>query len=211
MSDQAITKQDALKRLRDGNYRFVSRNQRLRSSADNRRLAELVDSQHPFAIILCCSDSRVPPEIIFDQGLGDLFVVRVAGNIADSTQIGSIEFAVEQFGTSLIVVLGHSNCGAVQATYDQMEDQTIDASEDFMVIVEHIKTGFESQISNENSDDREWLIRRAIQANIETSVARIRRSRIIQELEKSAKLIVIGAEYSLESGVVEFIETFQSE
>jgi carbonic anhydrase len=211
MSDQAITKQDALKRLRDGNDRFVSRNQRLRSSADNRRLAELVDSQHPFAIILCCSDSRVPPEIIFDQGLGYLFVVRVAGNIADSTQIGSIEFAAEQFGTSLIVVLGHSNCGAVQATYDQMEDQTIDASEDFMVIVEHIKTGFESQISNENSDDREWLIRRAIQANIETSVARIRRSRIIQELEKSAKLIVIGAEYSLESGVVEFIETFQSE
>lgn len=211
MSEQVVTQQEALTRLRDGNYRFVSKNQRLRSSADNRRLAELVDSQHPFAIILCCSDSRVPPEIIFDQGLGDLFVVRVAGNIADSTQIGSIEFAAERFGTSLIVVLGHSNCGAVQATYDQMEDQTNDASEDFMVIVKHIKTGFESQISNENSDDREWLIRRATRANIETSVARIRRSRIIQELEKSAKLIVIGAEYSLESGVVEFIETFQSE
>jgi len=211
MSEQVVTQQEALARLRDGNYRFVSRNQRRRSPPDIHRLAELVDRQSPFAIILCCSDSRVPPEIIFDQGLGDLFVVRVAGNIADSTQIGSIEFAVERAGTSLIVVLGHSNCVAVQATYDQMEDQTNDASEDFMVIVEHIKTGFESQIPIENSDDRESLIRRAIQANIETSVARIRRSRIIQELEKSAKLIVIGAEYSLESGVVEFIEAFQSE
>ncbi len=209
MSKQAITKQEALKRLRDGNYRFVSRNQRRREPPDIHRVAGLVDRQSPFAIILCCSDSRVPPEIIFDQGLGDLFVVRVAGNIADSTQIGSIEFAAERFGTSLIVVLGHSNCGAVQAAYDQMEDQAQDMSEDLLAIVEHIKTAFGSQLPIENSDDRESLIRRATRANIETSVERIRRSRIIQKLEKGAKLVVIGAEYSLESGVVEFIKAFQ--
>jgi carbonic anhydrase len=109
---------EALERLREGNRRFASEGRSGDASTGQSRRREVAAAQEPFAIILGCSDSRVPAEIVFDQGLGDLFVIRVAGNIVAPSQIGSVEFAAERFGTRLVVVLGHSNCGAIQATLE---------------------------------------------------------------------------------------------
>src|SRR6185436_13322298 len=115
-----ISASEALKRLMEGNRRFVSGDRSGESLTGQARRSELTTGQEPFAIILGCSDSRVPAELVFDQGLGDLFVIRVAGNIVASSQIGSVEFAAERFGTPLVVVLGHSQCGAVKATLEEL-------------------------------------------------------------------------------------------
>jgi len=197
----------ALAQLKEGNARFVA-DVRSRGTLPSRaRRIELAAGQAPFAAILGCSDSRVPVEIVFDQGLGDLFVIRVAGNIVAPSQIGSVEFAAEQFGTRLVVVLGHSYCGAVQATLEQLRRPRENQSHNLHSIVDLVRPAVEGLLAGELRDDPKALVQAAVRANIRASVDRLRHgSDIIEHLVQHDGLLVIGAEYSLESGVVEFLE-----
>jgi carbonic anhydrase len=197
----------ALERLREGNARFVANVRRTHSLTNAARRAELAVAQQPFAIVLGCSDSRVPVEIVFDQGLGDLFVIRVAGNIIAPSLIGSVEFAASQFGTRLVVVLGHSKCGAVMATLDQLRRPVASQSPNLKDIVDRIRPGVEKLLA-QPSDDADELERSAERANIHASVQQLRHgSTIIEEQLANGGLMVVGAWYSVETGVVEFLET----
>jgi carbonic anhydrase len=199
-----ISATDALDRLRAGNRRFVSEQHRTRRPGQSRR-NELVEGQAPFAIILGCSDSRVPAEIVFDQGLGDLFVIRVAGNVVAPSQIGSVEFAAERFGTRLVIVLGHSMCGAVVATLEELERPTEMRSPNLRSIVDRIRPAVEGLMEAGLGRDREALLHHAVRANTRASVDHLRHgSATLERLIESDGLLVVGAEYSLETGVVDF-------
>jgi carbonic anhydrase len=200
-----IPARDALALLRDGNSRFVA-DVRSRGALPSRaRRIELAGGQEPFAAILGCSDSRVPVEIVFDQGLGDLFVIRVAGNIVAPSQIGSVEFAAEQFGTRLVVVLGHSRCGAVEATLEQLRRPKKNQSHNLHSIVDLVRPSVEELLTMNLEPDA--LIYEAVRANIKASVNHLRHgSEIIEQLILKDGLLVVGAEYSLETGVVDFFE-----
>lgn len=201
-----ISASNALERLREGNRRFATgaRNADNLTSQDRRNL---VTGQEPFAIILGCSDSRVPAEIVFDQGLGDLFVIRVAGNIVAPSQVGSVEFAAERFHTRLVVVLGHSLCGAIQATLEELGRPTQDQSRNLRSIVERIQPAVEPLLETELARKPEALLRQAIRANIRASVNQLRHgSDVLEQLIQTAGLVIVGAEYSLETGIVEFFE-----
>ena len=203
-----ISATEALHRLREGNQRFVSDQHRRRRPGQSRR-DELVSGQAPFAIILGCSDSRVPAEIVFDQGLGDLFVIRVAGNVVAPSQIGSVEFAAERFGTRLVVVLGHSLCGAIVATLEELERPTEMRSPNLRSIVDRIRPSVEGLLEAGVGHDREALVHHAVRANIRASVDHLRHgSAILERLIESDDLLVVGAEYSLDSGVVGFLGDF---
>jgi carbonic anhydrase len=193
--------------LRDGNARFVA-DVRSRDTLPSRaRRIELTAGQAPFAAILGCSDSRVPVEIVFDQGLGDLFVIRVAGNIVAPSQIGSVEFAAEQFGTRLVVVLGHSNCGAIRATLEQLQQPRENQSRNLRSIVDLVRPAIEDLLATNLGDDPNALFNQAVRANIRASVNHLRHgSEIIEHLIQKDGLKVVGAEYSLETGVVDFFE-----
>ncbi len=202
-----IAAPEALGRLRDGNHRFVSDLEGRNTLIARTRRSELVANQEPFAIILGCADSRAPAEIIFDQGLGDLFVIRVAGNIVAPSQVGSIEFAAERYGTRLVVVLGHSRCGAVLATLEELERPTETRSPNLRSIVDRIRPSVEGLSGTGVRQDPEALIQRAVRANIRASVNHLRHgSQILEQLIQRDKLLVVGAEYSLETGVVEFLD-----
>jgi len=197
---------DALERLREGNRRFVADEPTHLVGTESRR-RELADGQQPFAIILGCSDSRVPAEIIFDQGLGDLFVIRVAGNIVEPSQIGSIEFAAAQFGTRLVVVLGHSKCGAIEATMREMQGSSASPSRNIGAIVDFIRPSLEPLLQEEQGDDTAAIVEQAVRANVGASANRLRHgSDIIEELERDDGLLIVGAEYSLETGLVDFFD-----
>lgn len=202
-----ITAEEALNRLQTGNQRFVSGSHDVASLDSEKRRAAVAGGQEPFAIILGCSDSRVPAEIVFDQGLGDLFVIRVAGNIVAPSQIGSIEFAVGSFGTPLVVVLGHSNCGAVSATLDSMNQPRDKQSSHLYSIVDRVRPSLEPLLATNLRDDRKALLKQAVRANISTSANHIRNSSpILEQLHQNGKLLVVGAKYSLETGVVDFFD-----
>lgn len=202
-----ISAQHALERLRDGNRRFTSDLRSPDTLASQRRRREVAAGQEPFAIILGCSDSRVPAEMVFDQGLGDLFVIRVAGNIVAPSQIGSIEFAAERFGTRLVVVLGHSNCGAVLATLEELGRPSADQSRNLRSIVDRIRPSVETLLGTELGHDPETLVREAVRANIRASRDQLRHgSEILEQLIENDRLLVVGAEYSLETGVVDFFD-----
>lgn len=198
---------EAIERLREGNRRFVAgAGGRAARRAEERR-SELAAGQEPFAIVLGCSDSRVPAEIVFDQGLGDLFVIRVAGNIVAPSQVGSIEFAAERFGTRLVVVLGHSQCGAVLATLEELERPTASRSANLFSIVDRIRPAVETLLETELRRDPEALARQAVRANIRASADHLRHgSPILEQLIAEDGLLVVAAEYSLETGVVEFLD-----
>jgi carbonic anhydrase len=197
----------ALARLREGNRRFVAEGQTQDALTGHTRRLELAAGQAPFAIVLGCSDSRVPAEIVFGQGLGDLFVIRVAGNIVAPSQIGSVEFAAEQFGTRLVVVLGHSRCGAILATLEQLGRGSAERSRNLRSIVDRVRPSVEPLLATELARDADALVRHAVRANIRMSVHQLRHgSDILEELIERDGLAVIGAEYSLESGVVDFFE-----
>src|SRR5262245_47359343 len=197
---------EALQRLQDGNRRFVSDTARLEALIDQVRRAELTTSQHPFAIVLGCSDSRVPAEIVFDQGLGDLFVIRVAGNIVAPSQVGSVEFAAERFGTRLIVVLGHTQCGAIAATIEALQQPSETQSRNIRSIVDRIRPSVEGLLAP-LAHDPAALVREAVRANIRASANHLRHgSPILEQLMLDGRLMVVGAEYSLETGVVEFFD-----
>ncbi len=196
---------EALERLREGNARFVANNLSLGISDFER--AKLAAGQEPFAVILGCSDSRVPTELVFDQGLGDLFVIRVAGNIVAPSQIGSIEFAAQKFHTKLVVVLGHTFCGAIEATVDELQQPVEKQSRNIASIVGRIKPSVMDLLESGDINDREDLIHQAVRANVRYSANALRHgSDIIEGLIDSNELLIVGAEYSLETGVVEFFD-----
>ena len=198
---------EALQRLREGNRRFASQLFRSSASVTPARLAQLTEKQEPFAIILGCADSRVPAEIVFDQGLGDLFVIRVAGNIVAPSQVGSVEFAAERFGTRLVVVLGHSECGAILATLEELRRPSENQSRNLRSIVDRIRPAVAGLIEAGIAGDRDGLVRRAVRANIRASANHLRHgSEILESLIAHDGLVVVGAEYSLETGLVEFFD-----
>jgi carbonic anhydrase len=202
-----IPASDALKRLREGNRRFVA-NLTATNAPSQERRTELVAGQEPFAIILGCSDSRVPAELVFDQGFGDLFVIRVAGNIVAPSQIGSVEFAAARFGTRLVVVLGHSQCGAVSATLEELLGRAPNESRNLRSIVDRVRPAVETLLSNDHlRADPDALIRDAVRANVRASANQLRHgSELLERLIQSDGLHVVGAEYSLETGVVAFLD-----
>jgi carbonic anhydrase len=167
----------------------------------------LLDGQNPFAIILGCSDSRVPAELVFDQGLGDLFVIRVAGNIVAPSQVGSVEFAAARFGTRLVVVLGHSQCGAILATLEEIQRPSEAQSRNLRSIVDRVRPSVEGLLATDLKGDKDALVGQAVRANIRASANHLRHSsEILEGLIADSGLLVVGAEYSLESGVVEFFD-----
>lgn len=207
-----LTATTAMKRLQTGNQRFaaeISSNTLLSSQA---RRQELMAGQEPFAVILGCSDSRVPAEIIFDQGLGDLFVIRVAGNIVAPSHIGSVEFAAEKFGTRLVVVLGHTQCGAVQATLEELRQPTENRSPNLHAIVDYIRPSVEELLQTDLRHDENTLMHHAVRANVRTSAKHLRNgSRILEQLIQEDGLLIVGAEYSLETGLVDFFDGLPDE
>jgi carbonic anhydrase len=202
-----ILAREALALLQEGNQRFVSDIGSREAITGRARRLELAARQEPFAAILGCSDSRVPVEIVFDQGLGDLFVIRVAGNIVAPSQIGSVEFAAEQFGTRLVVVLGHTQCGAIETTLEQLQRPIENQSRNLHSIVDLIRPSVEGLLATELRHDLPALGRAAVRANIRASVQRLRHgSDIIEQLIQKTGLMVVGAEYSLKTGVVDFFD-----
>ena len=202
-----ISALEALDRLRAGNHRFVTGNRDHESLASDARRNELVEGQRPFAIILGCSDSRAPAEIVFDQGLGDLFVIRVAGNIVAPSQVGSVEFAAEKFDTRLVVVLGHTDCGAVAATLDELRQPTSGGSPNVGSIVQRIRPSVEPLWLAQGASDTDGLMQQAVRANIRTSVDHLRHgSDVLERLIRDDGLLVVGAEYSLTTGIVDFLD-----
>ena len=196
---------EALERLRAGNARFVA-NELSRAISDVER-ARLASGQEPFAVILGCSDSRVPTEVVFDQGLGDLFVIRVAGNIVAPSQIGSIEFAAQKFATRLVVVLGHTHCGAVEATIDELLQPDEKQSRNIAAIVSRIKPSVIDLLERGDVTDRDELVQKAVRENVRYAANALRHgSDIIEELIGKDELLIVGAEYSLDTGVVEFFD-----
>jgi carbonic anhydrase len=197
----------ALQKLREGNARFAANARGSGTLMTAARRAKLVAAQAPFAIVLGCSDSRVPVELVFDQGPGDLFVIRVAGNIVAPSLIGSVEFAADRFGTRLVVVLGHSSCGAIQATIEELHRPTVNQSPNLKAIVDRIRPGVEGLVTAGASEGALADEHGAMTANVRASVDQLRHgSVIIENLIAKDGLLVAGAWYSLETGRVEFLD-----
>jgi carbonic anhydrase len=207
VSNIVVPAQEALLRLRQGNQRYASNVRSLDSLLSHTRRAEMAAGQQPIAIILGCSDSRVPAEVVFDQGLGDLFVIRVAGNIVAPSGVNSVEFAAARYGTRLVVVMGHSQCGAILATIESIERPDDIESKNFRSIVDRVRPSVEGLIRSGATLDREDLIHQAVRANVCTSTNQLRHgSPVLEQLIANDGLRVVGAEYSLETGEVDFFE-----
>jgi len=198
---------ESLERLREGNRRFVSQSGSRIAVESQARRNQLVAWQEPFAVVLGCSDSRVPAEIVFDQGLGDLFVIRVAGNIAAPSQVESVEFAVSRLGTRVVVVLGHSNCGAIQATLEALEGPEEDRPPDLGAIIGRVRPSVEPLLKTDLRQSREELVSSAVRANIRASADHLRRrSPVLTPMVDAEGLLIVGAEYSLRTGFVDFFD-----
>ena len=198
---------EALARLREGNRRFVANQATATALSSSARRSALVAGQEPFAIILGCSDSRVPAELVFDQGFGDLFVIRVAGNVVAPSQVGSVEFAASLYSTRLVVVMGHSQCGAVIATLEELLGRAPARSRNLRSIVDRVRPSVESVLHGRDKAEPEVLVRDAVRANVRASADHLRHgSELLEQLIREEGLVVVGAEYSLETGVVEFFE-----
>jgi carbonic anhydrase len=201
-----ISASEALERLREGNRRFVSEVRSHGSLSQTRRL-EVAVAQEPFAIVLGCSDSRVPAEIVFDQGLGDLFVIRVAGNIVAPSQVASVEFAADLFATRLVVVLGHSLCSAVSTTLEVLNGKISGQSRNLGAIVDRIRPAVEGLLEAELGHPPAALLHHAVRANVRVAANQLRHgSAVLEQLIARDGLRVVGAEYSLETGVVDFFD-----
>lgn len=199
---------EALTSLRDGNRRFASGQANPLAGLSHARRVELVASQEPFAIVLGCSDSRVPAELVFDQGFGDLFVIRVAGNIVAPSQVGSVEFAAARFHTRLVVVLGHSRCGAILATLESLQSPAgLQASRNLRSIVDRVRPSLQPLLDTPLANDADSLVHHAVRANIRASANHLRHgSQLLEQLIQDDGLSVVGAEYSLETGIVDFFD-----
>ena len=202
-----VSAADAFVRLREGNQRFVSGAHHAETLPHDARRAALIADQRPFAIVLGCSDSRVPAELVFDQGLGDLFVIRVAGNIVAPSQVGSVEFAAERFGTRLVVVLGHSQCGVILATLEELQRHSGNHSHNMRTIVDRVRPSVEGLLATNLRHEPDALVREAVRANIRASADHLRHgSEVLEHLIRKDGLVVVGAEYSLATGVVDFFD-----
>lgn len=202
-----ISAQEALERLQEGNRRFVADVRNPDNPTGQTRRVELAAGQEPSAIILGCSDSRVPAEIVFDQGLGDLFVIRVAGNIVASSQVGSVEFAAARYGTRLVVVLGHSQCGAILATLEELQQPSDNQSRNLRSIVDRVRPSVEALLETGLRHDPDALVRQAVRTNIRVSANHLRHgSEVLEQLIQEDGLLIVGAEYSLETGIVDFFD-----
>lgn len=198
---------EALRRLEEGNRRFAAGERAGDSLTGPSRRNEVVADQRPFAIVLGCSDSRVPAEIVFDQGLGDLFVIRVAGNVVAPSQIGSVEFAAEWFGTRLVVVLGHSRCGAVVATLEELLARSRHPSRNLRSIVDRVRPSVQPLLESHQGGDIDALVPLGVRANVRASCNHLRHgSEVLEHLIQQENLLIVGAEYSLETGMVDFFE-----
>jgi carbonic anhydrase len=208
VNDSITPAADALARLREGNRRFTSNVRSLDALVSHTRRAEMASMrQYPVAVVLGCADSRVPAEIVFDQGLGDLFVIRVAGNIVAPSQVGSVEFAVERFGTKLVVVMGHTGCSAILATLEHIENPSGTSTRSQRSIVERVRPAVEPLIKTELSRDRPALLREAMRANVRVSADHLRHgSTVLEQSIQQDGLRVVGAEYNLETGEVDFFD-----
>ena len=207
-----LTAVHALARLREGNRRFVTDQTSIPALSSAVRRGALVAGQEPFAIILGCSDSRVPAELVFDQGFGDLFVIRVAGNIVAPSQVGSVEFAASRFGTRLVVVMGHSQCGAVLATVEELQGRATNDSRNLRSIVDRVRPSVEPLLSGRRDEDPERLVHEAVRANVRASVNHLRHgSVLLEKLTRETGLLVVGAEYSLDTGIVDFFDNVPDE
>jgi len=191
-----MTSAEALDRLREGNRRFVAGEINLETLASRARRGDLVEGQAPFAIILGCSDSRVPAEIVFDQGLGDLFVIRVGGNIVAPSQVGSVEFAAERFGTPLVVVMGHTQCGVVTAALEAVLDGGGDSSRNLRSLVDRVRPAVLSVIGSQPhaSLDRRVVLHEAVRANVRAAAEHLRHgSALLERRIVEHGLAVVGA------------------
>ena len=201
-----IAAAEALARLRDGNNRFVSGQTPTQTLSNNVRRILAAD-QAPFAIVLGCSDARVPAELVFDQSFGDLFVIRVAGNIVAPSQVGSVEFAASRFGTKLVVVMGHQHCGAIAATLEELLDGATTQSRNLKSIVDRIRPSVATLLAGHPGLDRKTLAREAVRANVRASVDHLSHgSQLLERLVQKEGLVIVGAEYSLDTGIVTFLE-----
>ncbi len=199
---------EGLDRLREGNRRFVTSQSEAGARGSHGHRATLADGQEPFAIVLGCSDSRVPAELVFDQGFGDLFVIRVAGNIVAPSQVGSVEFAAARFGTKLVVVMGHSQCGAIVAAFEEQTGQaTASQSQNLRSIVNRVRPSVKTVLAAAQHSDPNDLIDEAVRANVRASAEHLRHgSELLERLIRDDALLVVGAEYSLKTGVVNFFD-----
>jgi carbonic anhydrase len=203
-----MSAKEALERLKNGNAEFASSMRGGVAPINDRQRVELPQDQDPFAIILGCSDARVPAEIIFNQGLGDLFVIRVAGNIVAPSQVGSVEYAAALYDAPLVVVLGHSRCGAILATLDELQRSTETQSPNLRSIVDRVRPAVEPLLKTELRNDLDTLVAHAVRSNVSASVNHLRHgSALLEQIIGSRGLAVVGAEYSLQTGEVEFFDT----
>lgn len=201
----SIQHDEALEKLRAGNGRFVQNVRSIEALASQYRRDSLVAGQAPFATVLSCSDSRVPSEIVFDCGLGDLFIVRVAGNIVAPSIVGSVEFAAATFGTELVVVMGHTRCGAIRAAVDTLTGHAGDTSENVRDIVDRITPAIDDIVRTGGREDH--AVQAAVRANVRASANHLRqRSHILASRIAEGRLVVVGAEYALETGQVDFFD-----
>jgi carbonic anhydrase len=200
-----MTASEALRLLAEGNRRFVASIGADAMITAARRV-EATATQEPFAIVLGCADSRVPAELVFDQGLGDLFVIRVAGNIVAPSQVGSVEFGASWFGIRLVVVLGHSQCGAILATIDALRTPTGNHSRHQLAIVDRVRPAVEGLLATDLARDQPALVQEAVRSNIRASVNHLRHgSQLLEQLVENEGLLIVGAEYAVETGKVEFL------
>jgi carbonic anhydrase len=202
-----IPAREALDRLREGNLRFTANVHGSDAFLSQPRRVELTNTQEPFAIILGCSDARVPAELVFDQGLGDLFVIRVAGNIVAPSLVGSVEFAALRFGTRLVVVLGHSQCGAIAATLEELRQPNPNQSRNLRAIVDRVRPSVQGLLETDLRNDLDALRKQAVRANVRVSANHLRHgSEVLEHLIEAEDLLVVGAEYFVETGGVEFFD-----
>ncbi|MDP6386110.1 MAG: carbonic anhydrase [Planctomycetota bacterium] len=197
-----IDASEALQRLREGNERYLAGERGVACAQD---FASLAEGQAPAAIILGCSDSRVVPEAIFDQPLGELFVVRVAGNVASPEVVASIEFALLHFGSPLLVVMGHTDCGAVSAAIAELSEPTSEPPRNIKGLMDRMIPAIKS-VRPSQDEDGAWM-RQAVRANVAASLrGLLQNSAPIKEAVGAQTLTVVGAEYNLSTGAVEFLD-----
>jgi len=202
-----INADNALQKLVEGNQRYIEGTADGAELTITTRRQDISDGQNPFAVILGCSDSRVPPELVFNRGLGDLFVIRVAGNIVAPSQIGSVEFACQHFGTQLVVVLGHSHCGAIKATVNALMGDPDQLSPNVASIIDRVTPAVHPIVKHNQFVDKDDLIHQAMRANVEQSVNGLQmRSRILRGMVDKGQIKIVGAEYSIETGIVDFYQ-----
>ena len=200
-SVESLSPDEAMKRLAEGNARF-RKNQLAHPRQNMARVSETSKGQHPFAVVVTCADSRLSPEIIFDQGIGDLFVLRVAGNIPDDHMLGSVEYAITHLGSRLVMVLGHENCGAVKAT--------LEAGKDIKKLPGHVSSLAKSIAPAVKDDlcEKGDKLQCAVRANVRHVVDGLNKNQpIIGKMAKDEDIVIVGAVYDIETGKVKVLKS----